>query len=108
MIGHYLRNGQTLVLDAGRCNGCRQCVEVCPHEVFVMTDGRAAIRDGEACMECGACMKNCPRGALRVKAGVGCAAAVLNGLIRGTEASCGCGGPEASGCCGSKETGCSN
>ncbi len=39
-------------------------------------------------MECGACMKNCASGAVRVTAGVGCAAAVIGGMLRGTAASC--------------------
>ena len=43
------------------------------------------------CIECGACMMNCPFGALRVRSGVGCAAALINGLIRGGEPECGCG-----------------
>jgi len=89
---HYLKNGETLSLDAALCNGCAECVEVCPHGVFEMRSGVSTIVDREACMECGACARNCARGALRVTAGVGCAAAVLGGLLRGGEASCGCGG----------------
>jgi hypothetical protein len=42
-------------------------------------------------MECGACARNCASGAIAVKAGVGCAAAIIGGMLRGTEASCGCG-----------------
>jgi NAD-dependent dihydropyrimidine dehydrogenase PreA subunit len=91
----YIRNGETLVLDQERCNGCGRCVEVCPHEVIAMSDGRAEIRDRAACMECGACMTNCETGAIKVKAGVGCAAAVINGMLKGAE--CGCGGGA---CCG--------
>jgi hypothetical protein len=41
-------------------------------------------------MECGACARNCVPGALRVKVGVGCAAAIIGGLLRGTEPACGC------------------
>ena len=99
----YIRNGLTLSLDTQRCNGCRQCVEVCPHAVFVVKDGKAKIVDREACMECGACAQNCASGAIRVKAGVGCASAVIQGMVRGTQPSCGCGGPDAdkgSTCCG--------
>ena len=99
----YIKNGQTLSLDAARCNGCRECVEVCPHAVFSMTDGKAAIVDLGARMECGACAQNCASGAIRVKAGVGCAAAVINGILRGTKPSCDCGGNAASSgssCCG--------
>jgi NAD-dependent dihydropyrimidine dehydrogenase PreA subunit len=87
----YLRNGETLVLDPGTCNGCRECIEVCPHAVFAMSGGKAQIMDRGACMECGACARNCASGAIRVRAGVGCAAAIIGGMLRGTEPACGCG-----------------
>jgi hypothetical protein len=41
-------------------------------------------------MECGACTNNCEFGAIEVKAGVGCAAAVIRGMISGGEPECGC------------------
>ncbi len=97
----YLERAVTLEYDEARCNGCGLCVQVCPHAVFVMSEGKAQIVDREACMECGACMKNCEAGAIRVKAGVGCASAVLNGILRGAEASCGCDGSTVN--CGPRE-----
>jgi NAD-dependent dihydropyrimidine dehydrogenase PreA subunit len=88
----YLKNGETLSLNGELCTGCGECIEVCPHAVFMIKDGKAAIADREACMECGACALNCAPGAIKVKAGVGCAAAVLKGMIRGTAPACGCDG----------------
>ena len=88
----YLKNGETLALDPARCNGCRECIEVCPHAVFEMEAGTARIADRPACMECGACARNCASGAITVRAGVGCAAAIIGGMLRGTEPTCGCGG----------------
>ena len=90
MAMRYLRNVVTLELDLIRCNGCRMCLQVCPHAVFRIENRKAMIQDRDACMECGACAKNCEAGALSVRAGVGCAAAVINGKLRGTEPSCGC------------------
>ena len=92
----YIKNGETLSYDAARCTGCRECVEVCPHAVIAMRDGKATVVDREACMECGACAQNCAAGAIRVTAGVGCASAVIQGMIRGTQPTCGCGGGVAS------------
>jgi hypothetical protein len=43
-------------------------------------------------MECGACARNCDFGAITVNAGVGCAAAIINSMITGGEATCGCSG----------------
>lgn len=86
----YLRNVVTLKLDAARCDGCGMCVQVCPHAVFRIEKGKALIANRDACMECGACSLNCAAGALFVKAGVGCATAVIHGKLHGTEPSCGC------------------
>jgi ferredoxin len=93
----YLKNGETLVLDEGKCAGCRQCIEVCPHAVFAMSGGTSHVVDRAACMECGACARNCASGAITVKAGVGCAAAIIGGMLRGSEPSCGCSRGSAAG-----------
>jgi len=94
----YLKNVVTLELDQQKCNGCRMCTIVCPHNVFSMINGKATMQNRDLCMECGACEKNCPEGAIRVKSGVGCAAGIINGLIRGTEPSCDCDKSKGS-CC---------
>jgi NAD-dependent dihydropyrimidine dehydrogenase PreA subunit len=102
----YLKNVATLKLDVPKCNGCRMCTIVCPHQVFSMENKRAKIVDLDACMECGACALNCPTAAISVKAGVGCATAVIYGALKGTEATCGCSCSDnnstkkSSSCCG--------
>jgi NAD-dependent dihydropyrimidine dehydrogenase PreA subunit len=100
----YLKNGETLVLDSGACVGCGACVDVCPHAVFRLESGKAIVGARGACMECGACARNCPAGAIAVKAGVGCASAIIIGKLLGTEPTCGDGPASASGCgCGSSK-----
>ena len=74
----YLENVATLSFDQNLCIGCGRCVEVCPHQVFVMTGSKAALSDRDACMECGACALNCPVKAITVDAGVGCASGMIN------------------------------
>ena len=86
----YLTDVVSLELDVTKCNGCRMCMMVCPHAVFAMENKRAVIRNKDLCMECGACAKNCPESAITVNSGVGCAAGIINGLIRGTEPTCDC------------------
>lgn len=87
----YLRNVVTLEYDPEKCNGCGRCLEVCPRAVFEMQDKKVRITDKDRCIECGACANNCQYEALTVKAGVGCAAAIINGRLQGTE-------PDCSGC----------
>ncbi|MFH2128862.1 MAG: mercury methylation ferredoxin HgcB [bacterium] len=98
----YLKNVVTLRFDESRCTGCKRCTEVCPHAVFVMTGKKAQLVERDRCIECGACQNNCEFEAITVTAGVGCAAAIIYGMITGTEPQCGCppeGSQNSSGCC---------
>ncbi len=88
----YLQNVVTLELDQQKCIGCGMCTIVCPHGVLVIDHRKAHIVDRDLCMECGACAKNCPVEALSVKAGVGCASAIIYSWVTGEEPSCDCGG----------------
>lgn len=89
----YLKNTVTLKLDTNLCTGCGLCVAVCPHAVFEIIQAKARIIDVDDCMECGACALNCQFGAITVKSGVGCAAAIINGILNNSEPSCDCSGP---------------
>jgi NAD-dependent dihydropyrimidine dehydrogenase PreA subunit len=93
----YLKNVVTLSLDIDKCVGCGKCSEVCPHGVFSIEDKKARIIDRDSCMECGACQNNCPADAISVGKGVGCAKAVLNGILSRTKPNCDC----SNNCCGS-------
>jgi ferredoxin len=86
----YLKDVVTLELDKEKCNGCGMCIKVCPHEVFVLKEGKASFINRDFCMECGACSLNCPMQAIFVKSGVGCAAGIINGILNNTEPACGC------------------
>jgi ferredoxin len=85
----YLKGVTTLRLDTEKCTGCGTCLDVCPQAVLAKENGKVRIQDRDACMECGACSRNCPVEAITVKAGVGCAAAVINAAL----------GRSGSGCC---------
>jgi len=99
MMKHqYLKKVVTLKLNRERCIGCGNCVDVCPHAVFRMKNGKAELVDIDSCMECGACASNCLFAAIEVKSGVGCAAAIMIGKLTGSEPNCGCSGSD-SGCC---------
>jgi len=91
----YLHNVATLQIDSEKCNGCAACTHVCPHGVIEMRARKAVIRARDACMECGACRMNCPEAAIEVEAGVGCAHAIIRGMITGSPPQCGCGDASA-------------
>ncbi len=95
----YLSNVVTLRYFPEKCTGCWRCVEVCPRGVFHKNEKEAEITDKDLCLECGACAQNCRYGAIYVEPGVGCAAAVIDGLISGGEPECGCSSSD-------KEAGC--
>jgi ferredoxin len=86
----YLRDVVTLALDREKCIGCGICMVVCPHEVLIMNNGCISIEKRDLCMECGACALNCPTEAVTVRAGVGCAAAVINSALGRNASSCCC------------------
>jgi len=67
----YLKNVVTLKLNKDKCIGCGMCVQVCPHQVLMIKEGKADILDKDGCMECGACAQNCPAAAVAVRTGVG-------------------------------------
>ncbi|MFO7534229.1 MAG: mercury methylation ferredoxin HgcB [Kiritimatiellia bacterium] len=94
----YLTRDLSLALDVDRCIGCGLCAVVCPHAVFAVEARKARILDRDACMECGACALNCPVEAIAVNSGVGCAEAIINGLLTGKETCCG-----GDCCCSGKE-----
>jgi NAD-dependent dihydropyrimidine dehydrogenase PreA subunit len=96
----YLMNGKSLELNSEKCVGCGMCINVCPHNVFKMSESKALIADRSGCMECGACSINCPASAIKVKVGVGCAAAIIIGMIKKKAPECGCTG---SSCCSFKK-----
>jgi len=88
-MSRYLVGVTTLNLNTEKCIGCGMCATVCPHAVFLVENGKARVEDRDACMECGACARNCPVDAIQVRAGVGCAAGVIRGVL-GTRGDCCC------------------
>ena len=95
----YIGNGSTLRIDGNNCVGCGLCLEVCPHAVLVISEGKAVVSARERCMECGACRMNCPRHSIEGTLGGGCVAAIVNGMRKsGGGCECSTGGREPTAC----------
>jgi NAD-dependent dihydropyrimidine dehydrogenase PreA subunit len=101
MNHQYLPNVASLEYTPEKCRGCKRCVEVCPHGVFEMNHSHAQLVAPDSCMECGACALNCAFDAIIVRKGVGCASAMINGIItKGNPdlGTCDC-SPDSGSCC---------
>ena len=51
-------------IDSTKCNGCGNCVEVCPQQAITIDNDVAVVNEG-LCVQCGACLEICPVGAIR-------------------------------------------
>jgi len=49
-----------VTVDTEKCEGCEECVNVCPNEVFQMTDGKSDPYQGSECVFCESCLGVCP------------------------------------------------
>ena len=46
-------------VDAEKCTGCGNCVDVCPVEA-IRVENELALVDADVCTECGLCVDDCP------------------------------------------------
>jgi NAD-dependent dihydropyrimidine dehydrogenase PreA subunit len=46
-------------VDHDKCEGCEECVDVCPVEVFEMQDGKSVPVNAEECLGCESCVEVC-------------------------------------------------
>jgi ferredoxin len=53
-------------IDMKKCTNCRECIEVCPEEVFQLVDGIPTHVFKEKCIECDLCVNICPEGAISI------------------------------------------
>ncbi len=54
-------------VDVEKCEGCEECVDVCPVEVFEMVDGKSSPVNAEECLGCESCVEVCEPGAIVVE-----------------------------------------
>jgi NAD-dependent dihydropyrimidine dehydrogenase PreA subunit len=55
-----------VTVDYEKCDGCEECVNLCPSEVFQMNDGKSDPHQASECVNCLTCVESCPNDAITV------------------------------------------
>ena len=53
-------------IDVEKCDGCGTCVDVCPVEVFEISEGKSVVVNLDECLVCMACEVQCPNRAIEI------------------------------------------
>lgn len=56
-----------VVVDPEKCDGCEECVDICPMEVLELQDGKSVPVNPEDCEGCESCIEVCETGAITVE-----------------------------------------
>jgi NAD-dependent dihydropyrimidine dehydrogenase PreA subunit len=65
-IRRFLNMGYQVEVDAEKCEGCEECVEVCPVDVFEMQDEKSVVVAEDECLGCESCIEVCDQEAITV------------------------------------------
>ena len=55
-----------ITIEVEKCDGCEECVNLCPSEVFEIQDGKSVAINPDECVFCLTCVEGCPNSAITV------------------------------------------
>jgi len=55
------------IVDAEKCIGCGECVDVCPTEVYELIDEISVPVNADECLGCESCIEVCEQDAITVE-----------------------------------------
>lgn len=58
-----------LAVDAKKCNGCGECVKICPKSVLAVKNGKVIVEKEGDCTMCLECERHCPQKPSPIKVG---------------------------------------
>ena len=56
-----------VMVEAEKCKGCEECVEICTAEVFEIQEDKSVPVNTKDCLGCGSCVEVCKEKAITVK-----------------------------------------
>ena len=59
--------GWNVSVDADKCVGCGECVDVCPVEVYELNDGKSVPAHEDEYLGCESCVEVCEANAIVVE-----------------------------------------
>jgi len=54
-------------VNQDKCNGCGNCAEICPSEVYEIESDKSNPAHPEDCIECWACVSQCPTESIQLR-----------------------------------------
>lgn len=58
--------GYRVEIDVEKCQGCGNCVEICPKNLIKIVDGKAIVEDPDKCDGLAGCVRKCPEDAITI------------------------------------------
>lgn len=53
-------------VDAEKCTGCGECVDICPDDVYELQDEKSVVVNPEDCADCESCLEVCEHEAITI------------------------------------------